>query len=137
MSAAAKAVKVINVLMAVGSQLSELLANTTILDVPGRDLRLIDTLIGMSVQSIKIAMRCGAPEEKMTEGVEQFAAIACGHISNIQRWLDNHPAYISQTSDGRLRAGKPVDGQAIKAATAKMLEQLRGLLPERTTVVAA
>ena len=132
MSAAAKAIRAVNVLMQAGSQLSGLLADTTMLDVPGRDLRLIDQLIGMSVQSIKIGMRCAANERQITEGAEQFVAIACGHLDDLQRWLRDHPAYVSQTSDGRLRAGKPINGQVIREAVGQVLEQLRGLLPQET-----
>jgi hypothetical protein len=129
MTAAVKAIRIVNTLMQAGSRLSELLADTTILDVPGRDLRLIDQLIGMSVQSIKIGLRCGASEEKLSEGAEQFAAIARNHLDDLQRWLSNHPSYVSQTSDGRLRSGKPVDGDVIRDTAAEVHQLLTTLSP--------
>lgn len=131
-SPAGKAVRTINVLMQVSAHLSDLLADTTALDVPGRDLRLIDQLVGMSVQSIKIGLRCGADEKKITEGVEQFAVIACGHLDDLQRWLRDHPSYVSEPSDGRERFAPPIDGQILQSSAAKVREQLRGLLPATT-----
>ena len=136
MTAAAQAIRTVNTLMQAGSRLSELLADTTILDVPGRDLRLIDQLIGMSVQSIKIGLRCGASEEQLVEGAEQFAAIARGHLADLQRWLAGHPSYVSQTSDGRLRAGKPVDGDVIRDIAAEVHQLLTTLVPSAPLRVA-
>src|SRR4030042_4759052 len=133
MSAESKAASVVNILMNAGSKISGLLSDTSTDDVPGRDLRLIDQLIGMSVQSIRIALRCGANEQKVTAGNEQNTGSACGHLDDLQRWLRDHPAYMSQTSDGSKGSGRPVDGQAIREVVSAVDRLLSVIIPGRHT----
>jgi len=131
MTAMSKAVNLINTLSNCSAKLSELLADTDTSDVPGRDLRLIDLSIGTAVQSIKIGLRCNATEERISKDAEQLAAIALRNLHDLQRWLAGHPAYVSQTSDGRARAGKLVAGKVILAAAEEVDRLLSTIAPNR------
>jgi len=134
MTAMSKAVELINVLSKCTVALSELLANTDISDVPGRDLRLIDLSIGTAVQSIKIGLKCNASEERIAKDAGQLAESALHNLHDLRRWLENHPAYVSQTSDGRDRAGKPVAGKVILAAAEEVGRLLSTIAPSQLQV---
>jgi len=129
-----KAIELTNVLSKCTVALSELLADTDTGDVPGRDLRLIDLSIWTAIRSIKIDILCNAGENRIVKDAETACLGALRHLHDLRLWLENHPAYVSQTSDGRVRAGKPVAGKVILAAAEEVGRLLSMIAPSQLRV---